>query len=211
MRVFTVIADLIGSRRVGDRSSLQLRLDAALQEVNDHLPVTQTFEPTVGDEYQGACASLSDALTAALVVRLFLLPAVDVRTGVGFGEVTVHHASRTPVLQDGPGWWSAREAIETIGGAREERRTWFVGEGPATIDATINAFLVCRDQVVSRLNERGVRMLRLALLGHSQKDIAAREEVWPSAVSQQFRRGIGAVLRAHALLAEVQPKRGGPG
>jgi DNA-binding CsgD family transcriptional regulator len=200
--VYTVIGDLVGSRKAGDRGALQRRLVEALREVSDRLPVAQRFEPTLGDEYQGACDTLSEALTAALLVRLALLPEVDTRCGVGLGEVLVHDASRTPLLQDGPGWWTAREAIDAIGGRRDERRTWFVGEG----SATINAFLVCRDQVVSRLNERGVRMLRLALLGHSQKDIAEREEVWPSAVSQQFRRGIGAVLHAHALLAATAPE-----
>jgi DNA-binding CsgD family transcriptional regulator len=204
--LYTVIGDLVGSRRSPDRARLQDRLGEALREVSARVPVAQPFEPTVGDEYQGACATLSEALTAALLVRLSLLPLVDTRCGVGCGEVAVHDASRTPLLQDGPGWWSAREAIETIGGPRDDRRTWFVGEG----SATINAFLVCRDQVLSRLNERGVRMLRLALLGHSQKQIAEQEGVWPSAVSQQFRRGIGAVLQAHALVAAAGPPHGRP-
>lgn len=195
--VYTVIGDLVGSRRSADRAALQTQVNRALADVNDRVTVAQPFEPTVGDEYQGACGTLSEALLAALLVRLTLLPAVDSRCGVGQGEVTVHDAGRRPLLQDGPGWWTAREAIDAIGGSRDERRTWFVGVG----SGTINAFLTCRDQVVSRLNDRGVRMLRLALLGHSQKEIAELEGVWPSAVSQQFRRGIGGVLLAHRLVA----------
>ena len=195
--VFTVIGDVVGSRRSADRAALQGRVNRALADVNDRVEVAQPFEPTVGDEYQGACATLADALRAALLVRLTLLPLVDTRSGVGQGEVTVHDATRSPLLQDGPGWWAAREAIDAIGGPRDERRTWFVGVG----SGTINAYLTCRDQVVSRLNDRGMRMLRLALLGHTQKEIAALEEVWPSAVSQQFRRGIGSVLLSQRLVA----------
>ncbi len=195
--VYTVIGDLVGSRTVPDRAGVQRALDDALREVGEHVPVAQAFEPTVGDEYQGACRTLAEAVLAALLVRLTLLPLVDVRCGIGHGEVTVHDAARRPVLQDGPGWWSARAAIEELDGRRSSARTWYAGpDGSA-----VNAFLLCRDQAVDRLNERGVRMLRLALLGHSQKDIAAREGIWPSAVSQQFTRSIGVVVESMRVLA----------
>jgi hypothetical protein len=143
---------------------------------------------------------------AGLLVRLALLPGADARCGLGHGAVTVYDATRRPPLQDGPGWWTAREAIEVIGGPREARRTWFVGDpGDDPADAALtNAFLVCRDQLVDRVNERGLRMLRLALLGRSQKEIAEAEGVWPSAVSQQFSRGVGAVVQAQRLVASTR-------
>lgn len=195
----TVIGDLVGSRRVADRSAVQRALDEALDEVNAALAPAQPFEPTVGDEFQGACDNLVDATRATLLARLRLLPLVDSRCGLGFGDVTVHDESRRPLLQDGPGWWAAREAIDLVGSGRGARRTAYVGPeaGP------VNAYLICRDQIVDRLNDRGARILRLALLGHSQKEIAEIEDVWPSAVSQQFARGIGAVVEAGAMLGKV--------
>jgi DNA-binding CsgD family transcriptional regulator len=199
--LYTVIGDLVGSRSVPDRSAVQRRLDDALAVTNDVLPVQQSFEATVGDEYQGACATLSGAVLAALVIRLSLLPVVDARCGVGFGEVTVHDATRRPLLQDGPGWWAAREAIGRLDGRRDATRTWFAG--PA--EGMVNAFLVCRDQIIDRLNDRGLRILRLALLGHSQKEIAELEGIWPSAVSQQFTRNIGSVVESMQLLAQSGP------
>jgi hypothetical protein len=198
--LYTVIGDLVGSRAVADRSAVQRALDDALTWVSSVVPVEQAFEPTVGDEYQGACATLPDALLATLLVRLSLLPLVDARCGIGHGEVTVHDGDRRPVLQDGPGWWSARAAIEALDGRRDGTRTWF--DGPD--QGRVNAFLLCRDQIVERLNDRGVRILRLALLGHSQKEIAEREDIWPSAVSQQFSRNIGAVVESTRLFAETQ-------
>jgi hypothetical protein len=198
MPLFTVIGDLVGSRTVPDRSAVQSALNDALEAVNRVVPVQQGFQPTVGDEYQGACATLHDAVLAALLTRLALLPQVDVRCGIGYGTVTVHDADRIPLLQDGPGWWSARDAISALGGRRDTTRTWFVGPG----QGTVNAFLVCRDQVVARLNERGQRILRLALLGHQQKEIAELEGIWPSAVSQQFSRHVGTVVESMRLLAE---------
>jgi DNA-binding CsgD family transcriptional regulator len=199
--VYTVIGDLVGSRSVPDRTAAQQALGDALAVVNASLPVEQAFEPTVGDEYQGACATLSGAVLAALVTRLTLLPVVDARCGIGFGEVTVHDATRRPLLQDGPGWWAARDAIESLDGRRDTTRTWFAGPGREVV----NAFLVCRDQIIDRLNDRGLRILRLALLGHPQKDIAELEGIWPSAVSQQFTRNIGSVVESMRLLAQADP------
>ena len=196
--VYTLIGDLVGSRRAPDRSAVQAALHAALDEVNEHLAPAQRFEPTVGDEYQGACSTLADAARAALLVRLALLPVGDARCGIGHGEVTVHDASRRPLLQDGPGWWTARAAIESLETGRGPRRTAFSGPD----QASVNAFLLCRDQLVEHLNDRGLRILRLALLGHVQKDIAEIERVTRSAVSQQFSRGVGAIVDAHTMLEQ---------
>src|SRR4051794_1604895 len=196
---YAVIGDVIGSRRLPDRVAAHRALTRSLDEVNDLLAPARPFAVTVGDEYQGACDSLGDAVLAALLVRLALLPGIDVRCGIGHGTVMVHDVSGSAVVQDGPGWWTAREAIELVAGARDPRRHWYVGDGAGTI----NAFLLCRDHLVDRLNERGIRMLRLALMGRSQKQIAEAEGIWPSAVSQQFARGVGAVVEAQHLIASA--------
>lgn len=198
--LYAVIGDLVGSRQVADRAALHSGLARALAEVTEATAPAQPLEPTVGDEFQGAFATLAEAARAALLVRLTLLPLVDSRCGIGHGEVTVHDHTRRPLLQDGPGWWAARAAIDALEGAREHNRTWYVGPGGAD-PGPVNAFLTCRDQLVGKLNDRGQRILRLALLGRSQKEIAEAEEVWPSAVSQQFSRGVGAIVDAHAMLA----------
>lgn len=197
--LYTVIGDLVGSRVVPDRSAAQTALGRALDEANAALSPTQPLEATVGDEFQGGFETLAEAARACLLVRISLLTVIDSRCGIGHGEVTVHGAHQRPLLQDGPGWWAARAAVEAAGGVKG-RRTWYVGVADEPGAGATNAFLTCRDQLVDRLNDRGLRILRLALLGHSQKEIAELEEVWPSAVSQQFSRGVGAIVDAHTML-----------
>jgi hypothetical protein len=159
----------------------------------------QPLQATVGDEFQGAYPSLGRATRAALLVRLSLLPDVDVRCGIGFGEATVLDGTRTPLLQDGPAWWAAREALSSMGRPRRSSvRTWYVGPGADLA----NAHLLCRDALVDRLRERGWRMLRLSLTGATQQRIAELEGISKSAVSQQFARGITAVRDAQDLLKE---------
>lgn len=192
MPAYTLIGDLVASRELTDRARAQERLGRVLADVTGRLRPVQELEPTVGDEFQGAFATLGDATLATLLVRLGLLPGIDVRCGLGHGEVTVHDATRRPLLQDGPGWWAARDAVEGMGA---RRRTWYVGA-----DANrVNSFLIARDALVDRLHDRGRRMLRMALLGETQQRIAEVEGVSKSAVSQQFGRGIGALRDAQAL------------
>lgn len=201
--MYALIGDVVGSRRLPDRREAQRRIGDVLRETGTQLPGSQPLQQTFADEFQGGYADLGDATRAALLVRLALLPDIDVRCGIGFGETVVYDDSRTPLVQDGPAWWSAREALEVMGAPRRSAvRTWFVGPEPARA-AAANAHLLCRDALVDRLNERGWRMLRLALLGENQQRIAEIEGITKSAVSQQFARGIAAVRDAQELIKEA--------
>ncbi len=201
--LYTLIGDLVGSRGLPDRAAAQDELGRAMSEVSRHVRHRQSLEPTVGDELQGAYATLGEATRAALELRLELLPGMDVRCGIGLGEVTVHDAVRRPLLQDGPGWWAARDALDRLGTRRfAARRTWAeLSDVAATAQA--NAYLTARDALVDRLGDRGRRLLLASLRGSSQQEIAAAEGISRSAVSQQFARGVGAVREAQDLMDAV--------
>lgn len=198
--LFTLIGDVVRSRDLADRAAAQTRLGQVLADVNAVLACVQELEATVGDEFQGAFASIADATAAALLVRLTLRPDIDVRCGIGLGEITVHDAARRPLLQDGPGWWAARDALEVLAAPRRAAaRTWYLGPDAGRV----NAFLLTRDALVDRLGVRAQRMLAHALRGATQGEIAATEGVSKSAVSQQFARGVGAVRDAQALFGKT--------
>ena len=75
-----------------------------------------------------------------------------------------------------------------------------VGTG-GEVDA-VNAALLCQDHLVGSLSDRSIRLLR-GLMDPltTQSELAAREGISPSAVSQRVRAdGIGVVLAAHELL-----------
>lgn len=200
--MYALIGDLVGSRLLRDRAAAHSRLSEVLQAVDTIEPGVQPLEPTVGDEFQGAYDDVHQAARVALLVRLEMLPLVDVRAGIGHGEAETFDAGRSPMLQDGSAWWAAREALEHMAAPRRAvLRTWYVGAG----SQDVNARLTCRDALVDRLNDRGRRMLGLALRGRSQQEIAAIEQVSKSAVSQAFARGIGAVRDAEQLLQGGEP------
>jgi hypothetical protein len=209
--VFTLIGDVVASRRASDRRLLQSRLDAVLDEVNVLLKPLVPLEPTIGDEFQGSFDRVATAVRASLLIRLALLDSarVDSRYGLGIGPVEVL-GRKHRVSQDGPGWWSAREAIILAKEISEMQHTSFVraylcahssrwtGEA-----AALNAFLFCRDAIVDRMKRIGQNRLYGLMLGLSQSEIATREGTTQGAISQSLARSDAfAIVAAQDQLEE---------
>lgn len=200
-----VIGDVVGSRRVSDRAALHREIARALAEVN--ATFSGDLRLTVGDEYQGTFGSLGDALRATLALRLALLPRADVRHGIGLGPVEVLDVGTR--IEDGPGWWAARAAIDAAEAAQGRpatrssrtayRRAPDQHDGPEP--ALVDAALLGRDEVVGRLSERGLSVLRGLMAGRKQREIAESEGISTSAVSQRVRHdGLGIVVAMDELM-----------
>lgn len=207
--VATLIGDIVGSRQAADRGELHTIVTRALATVNDELDPATPLWITAGDEYQGAFARVGDAVRATLRLRLAMQPAVDVRHGLGWGPVAVLDPDKG--VQDGPGWWAARDAIEQAEAGQRRAasrgaRTWYVpapDAGGAPPDA-VNAALTLRDQLLHGLATESLSVLAGMLAGMSQKEIADDLGVTPSAVSQRVRRdGLAALVRADELLGRL--------
>jgi hypothetical protein len=202
---YLVLGDIVGSRAASDRRRVHDYLVEALATVRATVPPDRGMRVTVGDEFQGVYATLGEALHATFLLRLHAFPEVDVRIGVGRGEVTVLEADRG--IEDGPGWWAARDAVETAERAAERAatrtlRTVYRSAQPDPREDAVNAALLCRDHLVGSVSERSVRLLRgLMESDTTQTELAAREGVSASAVSQRVRSdGLGVVLAAEELL-----------
>lgn len=202
----TLIGDVVGSRRATDRSKLHRALANALGHVADDAIDPPAF--TVGDEFQGSYPTVGAAIDAALSLRLAVAPDIDVRFGIGWGTVTVLDADAG--IQDGPGWWTAREAIQQTAAAQRQPgfqlvRTTFRAEGDTREDvAAVNAALICRDHLLGSLDERSLRIATGLMTGRTKKELAADEGISPSAVSQRASRdGLDLVVLASQYLRSL--------
>ncbi|MCV7283655.1 RNA polymerase subunit sigma-70 [Mycolicibacterium flavescens] len=199
----TLIGDVVASRHVADRAAAHRLLSDALARVSTDAIDAPAF--TVGDEFQGSYPSVGVALDAALTIRLAVAPDLDIRFGLGWGEVTVLDAATG--IQDGPGWWAAREAIEWTAAAQQQPglalvRTSFRSARGDT-DA-INAALMCRDHLLGSLDDRSLRIVKGLLTDQTKKDIAAAEGISASAVSQRAGRdGLDLIVVASRHLRSV--------
>lgn len=215
MLLYTLIGDVVESRKVADRRSLQKGLNVALREAAEAFgPGPMELQPTIGDEFQGSFNSLADLLGASLLIRLELLriTGVDCRFGLGFGEVGIVDEA-SPRSQDGPGWWSARAAIERVADlasapATRFARTYFEPwpESKAVSrdeSAAVNAYLTCRDAMIDRMNTHSRRRLAWLLQGQSQTAIAEVEGVTQGSVSTNLHRsGALALQVAQSMFTE---------
>ena len=202
----TLIGDVVGSRSLPDRAGVHRLLNQALHDVADTAVDPPAF--TVGDEFQGAYPSVGLAIDAALTLRLAIAPEIDVRFGLGWGEVTM--LDETAGIQDGPGWWAAREAIEWTASAQRQPglalvRTSFRATGDTRTDVdAINAALLCRDHLLGSMDDRSTRIVKALLNNRTKKDIAATEGISPSAVSQRAGRdGLDLIVSASEYLRSV--------
>ncbi|WP_314427431.1 SatD family protein [uncultured Microbacterium sp.] len=208
--VIAVLADIVGSRQLDDRSAAQRTLDDTIGRVERDMPLAHTpLTPTVGDEQQGVYLALEDALVSLLMIQLALPEGLAFRFGIGIGEVrsvdSVHGE-----LADGPGWYAARAAIEIVH-ARESRtvprtRTWIVGdpgqdEVMESVIAASNAYLLVRDELVGAMSERERRLTYGRLVGRSQRELATDEGVSQPSVSKSLRSaGSAAIIEGVAAL-----------
>lgn len=209
----TLIGDVIQSRLASGRK-LHAALTEALRVVNERLRPVQRVRSTVGDEFQGSFATVGRALRASLVIRLELLAraGADSRYGIGYGKVTVYQQREGAVdVQDGPGWWRARDAIERAEQLQESPQTGFVrsrfasAKDPTRVqgvdaEVAVNAFLMTRDALIDAMTDRERRLLLGLLNGVPQAKIGEQEGISQSAVSQALRRSRAhAIAEAHAL------------
>ncbi len=192
----TLIGDLLASKRSKDRSALQRSVDKALRTVNAVVAPPQPLEPTIGDEFQGGFSNVASAARASLLLRLELLEhaGTDSRYGLGYGAVTVFTSNRSPISQDGPGWWSARAAIDRAKRLSDSPRTSFARTcvdywaDDSHLPRRQRSFLLCRDATVDQMSSRERRLLMGLLLDRPQSRLAAQEAITQSAVSQSLRR-----------------------
>lgn len=204
MLTATLIGDVVASRRASDRAGLHDRLMTLLDHVNRICAPTTPLRITVGDEFQGTFATVGQALRASLRLRVGMLPGHDVRHGLGWGEVGV--LEEEPRVEDGPGWWAARDAIhaaqeaEQHPGSRYRRTVYRRAEGaPGPAPDLVEAGLALRDAAVGALDGRSLSVLRGLLEGRTQRELADELGISPSAVSQR--------VRADALAALVDADR----
>lgn len=198
-----MVGDVIASRHIEDRDSLQQTLGRATEAINGSVPAIQPLMMTVGDEFQGLHAGLAESFQAALRLQIVLLPHVDIRIGIGWGELTLE-PEHPPFGQDGPCWWRARDAIgevkrgEMSKSVPKSRRV--ICRTGTDMDQLLNGYLGARDHILAGADGIDLRIALLKLDGATQTQISDAIGLSQSSVSRR--------LQNHGLftLLDLQPQ-----
>lgn len=197
-----LIGDIAHSRTYDDQRGLFSRMNAHFQWVNEHIKAEQALELGFeqGDEFQAAYRSIASAVRASILLRMrFKLDTIkpeardmDVRVGLGYGQITVFDETIAPRGQSGDAWWNAREAIDEAESRRgrhgmpKSTNTRFRGPDPEA-EKLVNAMLLAVDQVLYRMDRRGIHITLELLEGTPQKDIARQLSTSQPTISRSAR------------------------
>ncbi len=191
MHVAAIIGDLVASRSAPSRDTLQRVFVDILTTANRSTTPQTELHITRGDEFEGAYRSIAAAWEATLQLHLLTRAnGEQLWLSVAWGEVTALAEASSASVQDGPGWWTAREALTELKGSSrtpKNRRTVFTIDDPERA-ALLGAAVALRDEVLADLDESDARITLGLLDGKAQKSIADELGVTDGVVSRRVHR-----------------------
>lgn len=112
---YALIGDIIESRHLANRAQQQEALNQVLDNLNDRYQahLASRFSLTLGDEFQGLVKVGAPIFQMIDELRL-ALPDLNLRFGLGLGEILTSINPALSLGADGPAYWRAREAIQQV-------------------------------------------------------------------------------------------------
>lgn len=120
-----LIADIIASKKMKERAQTQQILSDILDKMNEEFSeqIESKLTITLGDEFQCIVSEMETAFLLidriTLELQLMTIAQLDeeisLRWGIGIGElITPIKDKEVSIGADGPAYWHAREAIESV-------------------------------------------------------------------------------------------------
>lgn len=188
MTVICVIGDLVGSRKVRDRSNLQTRLGATLAEINAahaaHLASPGTI--TLGDEYQAVYRG-ADTLFQDFWTLLRRLHPARIRFSVGVGPLSTPINPVQAIGMDGPAFHVARAAMNE--GFKHSRELFHIDHAEKEVPLWIPAGLALISHEVLSWKANRFDVFLSYLAGQPARDMAEAMSVSPTAIYKNIQAG----------------------
>ena len=204
MQAVGIIADIVDSREMVDRSAGQRAITDAFAEAETAVSPIRPAWATVGDEFQVIVATWQDSLRLTLRMQALLPDGIQLRYGIGAGQINTIEQGESGPIQDGTAWLNARAAIDEVEARQQRRDDVMSGFCSDDVDlaTAVSAQLMVRDHVLGRMKARERRLLSALLFGATQQEAARNERISQAAVSQTLHRsGAMALLEVDDMLA----------
>ena len=204
MQAVGIIADIVDSREMADRSAGQRAITDAFAEAETAVSPIRPAWATVGDEFQVIVATWQDSLRLTLRMQALLPDGIQLRYGIGAGQINTIEQGESGPIQDGTAWLNARAAIDEVEARQQRRDDVMSGFCSDDVDlaTAVSAQLMVRDHVLGRMKARERRLLSALLFGATQQEAARNERISQAAVSQTLHRsGAMALLEVDDMLA----------
>ena len=168
---YALIGDIIESRHLANRAQQQEALKQVLDNLNDRYQahLASRFSLTLGDEFQGLVKVGAPIFQMIDELRL-ALPELNLRFGLGLGEILTSINPALSLGADGPAYWRAREAIQQVHQQHHyETVHFYLVTGQEDQDAILNHSLALSEFVRSSWIQSQMETFRTILdLGYYQ-------------------------------------------
>lgn len=178
-----LIGDIVNSKKIPDRNSVQETLRQLLQIINEQYEedIAADFTITLGDEFQGLLKNGRYSLEILQKIEGGMLAKdVQLRFGIGIGAINTEINRELAIGADGPAYYCARQGIDFLR-AQERRKTKIItniclfAEEPLGNEELINAQFSLLTIIKRKWTKRQRETVYYALEENkSQKDIAQR-------------------------------------
>lgn len=116
MRKLVLIGDIVDSKRIKNRATIQKKLEKLFAIINsDRRFLDSPFTITLGDEFQ-ALYNSSDNVFSDIWKIIFALYPERVRFSIGLGKISTKINRLQAIGMDGPAFYHAREGMEELKG-----------------------------------------------------------------------------------------------
>ncbi|MGO3733099.1 MAG: SatD family protein [Vagococcus sp.] len=191
-----IIGDIIESKKLENRNEVQRLLMSCLDEINStyYETIKSKFTITLGDEFQGLCVASEHTLEIIDRIKFKMAP-VQIRFGIGIGEIQTEINPNASIGADGPAYWKAREAIELahLDNDISSSRTVVKFSRQMPLETLLNHSLRATDYIESRWRATQYEVVKFCVLdvGYSlkinQSKLAKKLNISNQAVNQRLK------------------------
>lgn len=105
----------VNAKKIPNRNDVQLHLVQVLNTANNiyNDSIASNFPITLGDEFQVLLSNASKIFEIVDFIKYSLYP-IQLRFGIGIGDMSTSFQQTTSIGSDGPAYWAARQAISTV-------------------------------------------------------------------------------------------------
>ncbi|HEM3582111.1 TPA: SatD family protein [Streptococcus suis] len=222
MNYIAIIGDIVNSKQTSNRSSIQERLKQQLNRINHSFAqdFASPFTITKGDEFQALCKPNPYIFLIIDQIQLAFRDEVEIRFGIGLGEILTAIDPKLSIGADGPAYWEARKAIDFIHDNHDygTSKIAFSSEYKQ-IDRVINSLLTSSDFIKATWNRSQTDLFETLISKKiyqeefTQKPIAEKMKLSQSAFTKRLKSsGIKLYFRnrktAMDLILQLSQKEG---
>lgn len=210
---FAIIGNLMNSKDIADRQRVDEKLKEVFNEVNDKYAkeIALRFSLTTQNEFQGLLSVGFKILEIIDRIRIKMEP-VDIRFGIGIGEIDRKIDNQLSDAIDGPAFWNAREAIIELNQSDDYGKTkiLIMSDENKQITRIVNENLRLCDYIESRWRETQKEVVAFSILNFGydlkvkQTDLAQMLNLSTQALNQRIQSsGYYNFIRARKEISEI--------